>query len=97
MIHPHALPLLLLLAGCASAPTPPAEPIPHPVPDPRLAQTKIAGSRGGAAWRPPAIEHVIRLDGQTCAFVDLTLQCEPMARPAAKPEAKVTAAATSRR
>jgi hypothetical protein len=95
MIHPYPLPLLLLLAGCASAPSPRPEPTPPPVPEPRLAQAKVAASRGGAAWRPSAIEHVIRLDGQTCAFIDLTLQCRPMARLAAKPKAKVTGSAAS--
>ena len=90
MIHPHALPLLLLLAGCASAPSPRPEPTPPPLPEPRLAQALVAASRGGAAWRPSAIEHVIRLDGQTCAFIDFTLRCKPMTRPAAKPRAKVT-------
>ena len=96
MIYPYPLPLLLLLAGCASAPSPRSEPTPPPLPEPRLAQATVAASRGGAAWRLSAIEHVMQLDRQTCAFIDLTLQCKPMARPAAKPKVKVKGSTASR-
>lgn len=78
MIRHPAVILLSALVGCATTP-PPSEPAAPPVPEPRFTQLPLAGARGVAAWRPATLAHVLTLDGQTCAYRELTLHCQPPA------------------
>ena len=72
------LPALTVLAGCAALHNA-APPIPAiaaaPLPDSRYTQAPLPRVRGAAAWRPAAVEHVLDLDGQRCAVVDLAVRC----------------------
>jgi hypothetical protein len=72
------LPTVTVLAGCAALRNA-ALPIPTitaaPLPDSRYTQEPLPRVRGSAAWRPAAVEHVLNLDGQHCAVVDLTVRC----------------------
>ena len=72
------LPTLTVLAGCAALRNE-APPVPAiaaaPSPDGRYTQAPLPRVRGAAAWRPAAVEHVLNLDGQRCAVVDLTVRC----------------------
>jgi hypothetical protein len=69
---------LAVMAGCAAMRTD-APPVPTvavaPLPDSRYTQELLPGGRGGAAWRPAALEHVLDLDGQHCGAVDLAVRC----------------------
>jgi hypothetical protein len=80
MRHAAAPPLLAtcLLGGCAS-PVPNVVGHTPPFPESHYTVTPIAASRGGAAWRPATVAHVLRLDGQRCAYSDLHLRCRPQA------------------
>ena len=72
------LPALTVLAGCAALhnATPPVPTVAvAPLPDSRYTQEPLPRVRGSAAWRPAAVEHVLNLDGQHCAVVDLTVRC----------------------
>ena len=81
------LPALTVLAGCAAlhnaAPSTPAIAA-APLPESRYTQEPLPRVRGVAAWRPAAVEHVLNLDGQHCAVVDLAVRCRSPA-PAAAP------------
>lgn len=72
------LPTVTVLAGCAALRNA-ALPIPAiaaaPLPDSRYTQEPLPRVRATAAWRPAAVEHVLNLDGQHCAVVDLTVRC----------------------
>ena len=80
------LPALTVLTGC-SALRNEALPIPAsaaaPLPDSRYTQEPLRRVRGAAAWRPAAVEHVLNLDGQHCAVVDLAVRCTSTACAAA--------------
>jgi hypothetical protein len=69
---------LAVMAGCAAMRTD-APPVPMvavaPLPDSRYAHEPLPRERGGAAWRPAALEHVLDLDGQPCTVVDLGVRC----------------------
>jgi hypothetical protein len=80
MRHAAALPLLALclLGGCAS-PVPTVVAHAPPLPESRYTVAPLAASRGVAAWRPATRAHVLRLDGQRCAYSDLQLRCWPQA------------------
>jgi len=84
------LPALTVLAGCAALHNA-APPIPAiaaaPLPDSRYTQAPLPRVRGAAAWRPAAVEHVLDLDGQRCAVVDLAVRCTSPAPAAAAPAA----------
>jgi hypothetical protein len=69
---------LAAIAGCAAMRTD-APPVPTvavaPLPDSHYTHEPLPRERGGAAWRPAAIEHVLNLDGQHCTVVDLAVRC----------------------
>ena len=77
---------LAVMAACAAMRTD-APPVPTvavaPLPDSRYTQAPLPGVRGSAAWRPAAVEHVLNLDGQHCAVVDLAVRCTSPAPAAA--------------
>jgi hypothetical protein len=62
------------------------------MPEPIYTEVWLAPSRGIAALRPAAIEHVMGLDGQRCEWVDLRLWCRmpgavgAVAQPLASPD-----------
>jgi hypothetical protein len=90
-------PTLAVLAGCAALHNA-APPVPTvavaPLPDSRYAHEPLPRERGGAAWRPAALEHVLDLDGQHCSVVDVAVRCTVPAPAAATLAADATTVAT---
>jgi hypothetical protein len=80
------LPALAALGGCALSPAeipPPPATVAAALPASRYTQQWLDRARGAAAWRPAALEHVLDLDGQRCAVVDLAVRCTSPASAAA--------------
>ncbi|MCU0971931.1 MAG: hypothetical protein MUF57_09145 [Gammaproteobacteria bacterium] len=72
------VPALAALGGCALSPAeipPPPAIVAAALPASRYTQQWLDHARAAAAWRPAALEHVLDLDGQRCAVVDLAVRC----------------------
>jgi hypothetical protein len=72
------LPALAALGGCALSPAeipPPPARVVAALPASRYTQQWLDHARGGATWRPAALEHVLDLDGQRCTVVGLAVCC----------------------